>query len=84
MATKERLHQLIDSLPDTPEAERTLEVAEYLLESNGLGEDDAMLLGHEAAIERLRADPVHWAAWQAEIAELDGTLAPSPFAGSTH
>jgi len=23
---------------------------------------------------RLRADPVEWAAWQPEIAELDGTL----------
>ena len=75
MATKERLHQLIDSLPDTPEAEHTLEAAEHILESNGLSEDDAMLLGHEAAIERLRADPVQWASWQAEIAELDGTLA---------
>jgi hypothetical protein len=37
-------------------------------------EDDAMLAGHVAAIERLRADPVEWAAWQAELAELDGTL----------
>jgi hypothetical protein len=37
-------------------------------------EEDAMLLGHEAAMERLRADPEEWAAWQAEVAELDGTL----------
>jgi hypothetical protein len=37
-------------------------------------EDDAMLAGHEAAMERLRADPQEWAAWQAELAELDGTL----------
>jgi hypothetical protein len=43
-------------------------------ESDELSEDDAMLVGHEAAIERLRADPVAWASWQAEIAELDGTL----------
>ena len=44
------------------------------MKPNGLSEDDAMLAGHAAAIERLRADPVEWAAWQAEIAELDGTL----------
>lgn len=37
-------------------------------------EDDAMLAGHEAAMERLRADPEEWTAWQAEVAELDGTL----------
>jgi hypothetical protein len=37
-------------------------------------EDDAMLAGHAAAIDRLCADPVEWAAWQAELAELDGTL----------
>jgi hypothetical protein len=35
MATKERVIQLIESLPDTPETERTLEVAEHLLEANG-------------------------------------------------
>ncbi len=39
-----------------------------------LAEEDAMLTGHEAAMERLRADPEQWAAWQAEVAELDGTL----------
>ncbi|MGA2165316.1 MAG: hypothetical protein ABSH36_12710 [Solirubrobacteraceae bacterium] len=39
-----------------------------------LAEEDAMLAGHEAAIDRLRADPEQWAAWQAEVAELDGTL----------
>ena len=37
-------------------------------------EEDAMLMGHEVAMERLRADPEEWAAWQAEVAELDGTL----------
>jgi hypothetical protein len=37
-------------------------------------EDDAMLAGHEVAMERLRTDPEDWAAWQAEVAELDGTL----------
>jgi hypothetical protein len=37
-------------------------------------EDDALLAGHEAAMERLRADPEAWAVWQAEVAELDGTL----------
>jgi hypothetical protein len=75
MATKERVIQLIDSLPDTPETESRLDAIEHELEPNGLSEDDAMLVGHEAAIERLRADPVQWASWQAEIAELDGTLA---------
>jgi hypothetical protein len=33
-----------------------------------------MLAGHAAAIERLRADPVEWAVWMAELDELDGTL----------
>jgi hypothetical protein len=75
MATKERAHQLIDSLPDTPETELRLDSVVHDLEPEGLSEDDAMLVGHEAAIERLRADPVQWASWQAEIAELDGTLA---------
>ncbi len=37
-------------------------------------EDDAMLAGHEAAMERLQATPQQWAAWQAEVVELDGTL----------
>lgn len=39
-----------------------------------LAEEDAMLAGHEEAMERLRADPKQWAAWQDEVAELDGTL----------
>jgi hypothetical protein len=38
-------------------------------------EDDAMLMGHEAAMERLRSAPEQWAAWQTEVAALDGTLA---------
>ncbi len=37
-------------------------------------EDDAMLAGHEVAMERLQATPKQWAAWQTEVAELDGTL----------
>lgn len=37
-------------------------------------EDDAMLAGHEAAMERLQGNPEQWNAWQAEVAELDGTL----------
>ena len=78
MATRERIHELIDSLPDTPEAERMLAAAEDILDSSHISdpavEDDAMLVGHEAAMDRLRADPEQWAAWQAEIAELDGTL----------
>jgi hypothetical protein len=75
MATKERIIELVVSLPDTPENQLQLDDIEHKLEPNGLSEDDAMLVGHEAAIERLRADPVQWASWQAEIAELDGTLA---------
>ena len=72
MATKERIIELVVSLPDTPENQMQLDDIEHKLEPNGLSEDDAMLVGHEAAIERLRADPVQWASWQAEIAELDG------------
>lgn len=78
MATRERVHTLVDSLPDTPEAECMLADAEDILGSNLVSdlaaEDDAMLVGHEAAMNRLRADPERWAAWQAEIAGLDGTL----------
>jgi len=74
MATKERIIELVVSLPDGPETDLQLDDIEHKLEPNGLSEDDAMLVGHEAAIERLRADPVEWASWQAEIAELDGTL----------
>jgi hypothetical protein len=40
MTTKERLHQLIDSLPDTPETARRLAAAEHDLEPNGSGEPD--------------------------------------------
>jgi hypothetical protein len=68
MATKERIHQLVDAMPDGPETDLQLDDIEHKLEPNGLSEDDAMLIGHEAAIERLRADPVQWASWQAEIA----------------
>jgi hypothetical protein len=75
MATKERIHQLVDAMPDGPETDLQLDDIEHKLEPNALSEDDAMLTGHEAAIERLRADPVQWASWQAENAELDGTLA---------
>jgi hypothetical protein len=91
MATKERIHQLVDAMPDGPETDLQLDDIEHKLEQptksprieslsreggeGALSEDDAMLIGHEAAIERLRADPVQWASWQAEIAELDGTLA---------
>lgn len=35
MATKERIHQLVDSLPDTPETEQQLDVIENQLEPNG-------------------------------------------------
>jgi predicted transcriptional regulator len=36
--------------------------------------DDAMLTGHEEAMERLRADPRRLAEWRDEVAELEGTL----------
>ena len=62
-------------MPDGPETDLQLDDIEHKLEPNGLSEDDAMLVGHVATIDRLRADPVQWASWQAEIAELDGTLA---------
>lgn len=69
MATREQLQKELDAVPDDQ-----LEHTHVVVEPAGLSEDDAMLVGHEAAIERLRADPVEWASWQAEIAELDGTL----------
>jgi hypothetical protein len=44
MATKERLHKLIDELPDgTPETKRRLAAAEHELEPNGAGEDSATI-----------------------------------------
>jgi hypothetical protein len=70
MPTREQLQKELDAVPD-----EQLENTHVVVEPAGLSEDDAMLVGHEAAIERLRADPVAWASWQAEIAELDGTLA---------
>jgi len=78
MPTREQLQKELDAVPDD-QLEHTHVVVEQPTKSlgreGGLSEDDAMLVGHEAAIERLRADPVQWASWQAEIAELDGTLA---------
>ena len=37
MTIKDRLHKLIDSLPDTPETERRLETIARELSSNGAG-----------------------------------------------
>jgi hypothetical protein len=37
MTTKERLHELIDRLPDSPETERRLAAAEHDLEPSGAG-----------------------------------------------
>ncbi len=39
MATKEHVHQLVDSLPDTPETELRLDAIKDQLEPNGMGED---------------------------------------------
>jgi hypothetical protein len=39
MATKERLHELIDALPDTPETELRLDSVVQELEPNGGGDD---------------------------------------------
>jgi hypothetical protein len=69
MPTREQLHKEVDAVP-----EDQLDNAQVVVDSNVLSDDDAMLVGHEAAIDRLRADPVAWASWQAEVAELDGTL----------
>jgi hypothetical protein len=40
MATKERIHQLVDSLPDTPETELELDDIEHKLEPNGTGDSN--------------------------------------------
>jgi hypothetical protein len=40
MATKERIHDLVDSLPDTPETELRLDDIEHKLEPNGNGGGD--------------------------------------------
>jgi hypothetical protein len=62
MPTREQLHKEVDAVP-----EDQLDNAHVVVEPSGLSDDDAMLIGHEAAIERLRADPVAWASWQAEM-----------------
>ena len=40
VATKERIHQLVDSLPDTPETELRLDAIAQELEPNGNGVGD--------------------------------------------
>lgn len=40
MTVKERLHKLIDSLPDTPETEVRLGAIAEEIEPNGTGEED--------------------------------------------
>lgn len=75
MATRQQLHEEVDAL-----REDELNAAQIVISRNETGPsdstsaDDEMLAGHEAAIERLRANPKEWAAWQTEIALLDGTL----------
>jgi hypothetical protein len=66
MATKERLHQLIDSLPDTPETARRLAAAEHDLEPNG-GPTESRVVDSErhAALKKLagyfeRPDTAPW------------------------
>jgi hypothetical protein len=44
MATKERVIQLIDSLPDTPETELRLDSVVHELEPNGAGDEHDPLL----------------------------------------
>lgn len=39
MATKERIHQLVDSLPDTPETEQQLDAIAEQIEPNGASYD---------------------------------------------
>ncbi|HEY5343373.1 MAG TPA: hypothetical protein VIJ66_06905 [Solirubrobacteraceae bacterium] len=43
MATKERLHELIDSLPDTPETELRLDAIAEEIEPNGTVEDSTTI-----------------------------------------
>jgi hypothetical protein len=74
MPTREQLHKEVDAVPEDQLDNAQVVVEEPIESLSSLNDDDAMLVGHEAAIERLRADPVAWATWQAEIAELDGTL----------
>jgi len=51
MATKERIHQLVDSLPDTPETEQRLDVIEDELEPNGASEPNGAVPPNGAADE---------------------------------
>lgn len=62
MATKERLHKLIDELPDTPETEGRLEAAERELQIHGAavtgrGRDFLLSVAHGSSglhLDRLR------------------------------
>lgn len=62
MATKERLHRLIDKLPDTPDTERRLEAAERELQgvdtaATARGCDFLVSVAHGASgldLDRLR------------------------------
>lgn len=62
MATRERLHKLIDELPDTPDAEGRMEAAERELQAHdnsatGRGRDFLISVAHGAAgldLDRLR------------------------------
>jgi hypothetical protein len=52
MATKERIHQLVDALPDSPETDLQLDGIEHQLEPNGAGNEDQPV--HEDRIATLQ------------------------------
>lgn len=67
---KERLHKLIDELPDTPDAEERLEAAERELQAHdrdltGRGRDFLVSVAHGASgLDRERLRTVRDRAWR--------------------
>jgi hypothetical protein len=60
MTTKERLHKLIDSMPDTPETELRLEAIVEEIEPNGVGEESGTISPErQAGLDKLASHFEH-------------------------
>jgi hypothetical protein len=80
MTTKERLHKLIDELPDTPETDQRLAVAEHVLQANGTPEptkpgDTIDEWGNLSAMRRASSRRMLRRMDAEEIAEFGETIA---------
>ena len=60
MATKERIHQLVDAMPDGPETDVWLDAIEQDLEPNGAGEEPGTISPErQAALAKLASHFEH-------------------------